>query len=227
VDWYYRVLSSERTGKPEVGYRNDAAGRVVSAWQNPWVGDIVADGPPGTAYYVARNVEPYRAFVLYTDTHLRYLVPARLRDDPRLGIFGEISAGYLLRGSRSRGRPSWFGACRCGAGRGPSGPTPCRSCWSGARPSPPGASCRGQAPGRSARGRRRRRQAATRGADQGPHRARGRHAVGASGGVAPTADQGSDRPALGSAGPAPHHPRSEVRQEAHRSPAVSSQTART
>ena len=96
VDWYYRVLSRDGTGRPEVGYHIEAADRIVPAWQNPRVGDIVADGPPGTAYYVVRNVEPYRAFVLYTDTHLRYLLPTRLRDDPRLGIFGEISAGYLL-----------------------------------------------------------------------------------------------------------------------------------
>jgi hypothetical protein len=41
-------------------------------------------------------VEPEEAFVLFTDTHLRYLLPARLRDDPRLGIFGQISDSYLL-----------------------------------------------------------------------------------------------------------------------------------
>jgi hypothetical protein len=37
-----------------------------------------------------------RAFVLFTDTHLRYLLPARLRDDPRLGVFGELSDSHLL-----------------------------------------------------------------------------------------------------------------------------------
>jgi deazaflavin-dependent oxidoreductase (nitroreductase family) len=45
---------------------------------------------------VVRHVEPNKAFVLFTDTHLRYLLPARLRDDPRLGIYGQLSAGYLL-----------------------------------------------------------------------------------------------------------------------------------
>ena len=34
--------------------------------------------------------------VLFTDTHLRYLLPARLRDNPRLGIFGELSDSFLL-----------------------------------------------------------------------------------------------------------------------------------
>jgi deazaflavin-dependent oxidoreductase (nitroreductase family) len=96
VDWYYRLLSREQAGRATVGYHVNTSDRIVSAWQNPCVGDIIADGPPGTAYYVVRHVEPNKAFVLYTDTHLRYLVSARLRDNPRLGIFGEISASYLL-----------------------------------------------------------------------------------------------------------------------------------
>jgi len=95
VDWYYRRLSRTQPGHATVGY-HAAPDRIVPAWQNPHVGDIVADGPPGTTYYVVRRVEPEEAFVLFTDTHLRYLLPARLRDDPRLGIFGQISDSYLL-----------------------------------------------------------------------------------------------------------------------------------
>ena len=95
VDWYYRRLSRTQPGHATAGY-HAAPDRIVPAWQNPHVGDIIADGPPGTAYYVVRHVEPEEAFVLFTDTHLRYLLPARLRDDPRLGIFGQISDSYLL-----------------------------------------------------------------------------------------------------------------------------------
>src|SRR5664280_1865140 len=62
VDWYYRLLSREQLGEAPVGYRVEVADRVVPAWQNPHVGDIVADGPPGTAYYVVRQVEPNKAF---------------------------------------------------------------------------------------------------------------------------------------------------------------------
>jgi glyoxylase-like metal-dependent hydrolase (beta-lactamase superfamily II) len=96
VDWYYRRLSSEQPGKAAVGYHVAADDRIVAAWQNPRVGDIIADGPPGTAYYVVRQAEPGRSFVLFTDTHLRYLLPARLRDHPQLGISGEISDSFLL-----------------------------------------------------------------------------------------------------------------------------------
>jgi len=96
VDWYYRVLSREQAGKPSVGYEVAADDRVVAAWQNPHVGDVIADGPPGTAYYVIRGLEPNRAFVLYTDTHLPHLVPAGLRENPRLGVHGVVSDSVLL-----------------------------------------------------------------------------------------------------------------------------------
>jgi hypothetical protein len=72
VDWYYRLLSRERHGKVPVGYQVEAADRTVAAWQHPRVGDLIADGPPGTAYYVVRHVEPNRAFVRFTDTHLLF-----------------------------------------------------------------------------------------------------------------------------------------------------------
>lgn len=95
VDWYYRLLSRHEPGRV-VGYHVAADDRIVAAWQNPQVGDIIVDGPPGTAYYVVRHVEPGRSFVIFTDTHLRYLLPARLRGKPRLGASGEISDSYLL-----------------------------------------------------------------------------------------------------------------------------------
>jgi hypothetical protein len=96
VDWYYRRLSGKRPGKAAAGYAVAASDRIVPEWQDPQVGDVIADGPPGTACYVVRGVDPGRSFVLGTDTHLRYLVPARLRDSSRLGIFGELSDSFLL-----------------------------------------------------------------------------------------------------------------------------------
>jgi glyoxylase-like metal-dependent hydrolase (beta-lactamase superfamily II) len=96
VDWYYRRLSHEQPGKAAVGYHVAADDRIVPAWQNPRAEDIIADGPPGTAYYVVRQAEPGKSFVLFTDTHLRYLLPAWLRGNPWLGIHGEISDSFLL-----------------------------------------------------------------------------------------------------------------------------------
>lgn len=95
VDWYYRLLSRH---EPEqaIGYHIAADDQIVAAWQDPQVGDVIADGPPGTAYYVVRHVEPERSFVIFTDTHLRFLLPARLRGNAGLGVSGEISDSYLL-----------------------------------------------------------------------------------------------------------------------------------
>jgi len=76
VDWYYRLLSREQNAEAPVGYQVVKDDEIVAAWQDLQVGDIVADGPPGTAYYVVRHVEPNKALVLFTDTHLRYLLPA-------------------------------------------------------------------------------------------------------------------------------------------------------
>ncbi len=78
VDFYYRVLSREQ-GRAPVRYQKRDTG-IVPEWQDLHVGDAILDGPPGTAYYVVRQCEPTRALVLFTDTHLPYLLPARLRD---------------------------------------------------------------------------------------------------------------------------------------------------
>ena len=96
VDWYYRRLSRGPHGRAAAGYQVAGDDRIVAAWQNPRVGDIIADGPPGTACYVVRQADPGRSLVLFTDTHLRYLVPTRLRDNPRLRISGELSDSFLL-----------------------------------------------------------------------------------------------------------------------------------
>ena len=95
VDFYYRILSREQ-GRAPVGYRVRDAERIVPAWQDLRVGDVILDGPPGTAYYAVRQIELNRSLVLFTDTHLPYLLPVRLRDDRRLGISGELSDSFVL-----------------------------------------------------------------------------------------------------------------------------------
>jgi hypothetical protein len=95
VDSYYRLLSREQ-GRAPVGYRVHNGEKIVPAWQVLRVGDVILDGPPGSACYVVRQIEPNRSLVLFTDTHLPYLLPARLRDDRRLGISGELSDSFLL-----------------------------------------------------------------------------------------------------------------------------------
>jgi hypothetical protein len=90
VGAYYRLLSREAR-RPTVGYRH-ADDQIVAAWQNLRVGDTIADGPPGTAAYVVRELTPHEHIVLFTDTHLPHLVPARWR----ARVHGEVSDTIML-----------------------------------------------------------------------------------------------------------------------------------
>jgi hypothetical protein len=90
VDLYYQVLSLERgTGRERYVHVDD---HVTEAWQDRAVGDLVMDGPPGTAYYVVRELVPERVRVLFTDTHLPYLLPARWR----AAVRGELTDVTVL-----------------------------------------------------------------------------------------------------------------------------------
>jgi hypothetical protein len=91
VDFYYRVLAREQGGEP-VRYRPRNTERIVPAWQDLRVGDAILDGPPGTACYIVRQIEPNRSLVLFTDTHLPYMLPAGLRSR----VSGELSDTLLL-----------------------------------------------------------------------------------------------------------------------------------
>lgn len=90
VDLYYRVLSRERGAVRERYDHVDD--RITRAWQDRAVGDLIMDGPPGTAYYVVRELVPARVCVLFTDTHLPCLVPARWRPAVR----GELTDVTVL-----------------------------------------------------------------------------------------------------------------------------------
>ena len=73
-----RAALSREQGRTRVRYeKRDTA--IVPEWQDLRAGDAILDGPPGTAYYVVRQSEPTRSLVLFTDTHLPYLLPSRLR----------------------------------------------------------------------------------------------------------------------------------------------------
>lgn len=90
VNAYYRLLSRDQR-RPAEGYRY-ADHEIVPQWQDLQVGDTIADGPPGTAEYVVRELVPQRHLVLYTDTHLPHLMPARWRSR----VHGEVSDATLL-----------------------------------------------------------------------------------------------------------------------------------
>jgi len=89
VDWYYRLLSRE-SGQTPVGYTyKDDESVLAGALRQ---GDVIADGPPGTACYIVQEVEPNRTLVLFTTTHLPYMLPKRLRGQVR----GMLSDAFVL-----------------------------------------------------------------------------------------------------------------------------------
>ncbi len=57
-----------------------SADEILPAFQHTAVGDIIPDGPPGSAQFEVRVVDPERVWVLYSDTHIRYLMPTFLHD---------------------------------------------------------------------------------------------------------------------------------------------------
>ena len=113
VDAYYRLLSREQRCPP-VRYERDG-GRIVPEWQGRRVGDVIPDGPAGTAFYVVRAIQTERNMVLFTNTHLPHMLPASVRGH----VSAELTVDYLLvpvapehtrmlRRMRMACRPAWF-----------------------------------------------------------------------------------------------------------------------
>jgi hypothetical protein len=72
-----------------------SANEILPAFQHTAVGDIVPDGPGGSPFFVVRAVDPERAWVLYSDTHLKYLSPTILHKT-RLASSGEFTWVFVL-----------------------------------------------------------------------------------------------------------------------------------
>ncbi len=51
------------------------ADRILPEHQRIAAGDILADGPPGTAYFEVEIAEPERVLALLSDTHLATMIP--------------------------------------------------------------------------------------------------------------------------------------------------------
>jgi len=79
-----------------------SANEILPAFQHTAVGDIVPDGPPGSAQFVVKAVDPERAWVLYSDTHIKYLTPTALHGR-RWASHGEFTWVFVLRPSGVEG----------------------------------------------------------------------------------------------------------------------------
>jgi hypothetical protein len=89
--WYRLVETVLWKAKPHT-----SADRIIPEFQQLAVGDIVPDGPPGTAFFTVATLEPQRVLALYSTTHLLFMAPASVRNNPRAGLSCEFSWVFIL-----------------------------------------------------------------------------------------------------------------------------------
>lgn len=90
-DWWYRLIDTYI-------FHVDMArvDRILPELQHLAVGDVIPDGPPGTASFTVMRLEPRRTLALYSTTHPILWLPRGLRANPRLGIHGELGWTFVL-----------------------------------------------------------------------------------------------------------------------------------
>jgi len=104
ADKYLRSLSRKEAEESGYGFREVPSDeRIIPEFQDLKEGETILDGPPGSVFFTVRLMEENRALVLYSDTHLRFMVPRSIRENPDYGIYGEFSWAFVLeeRGERS------------------------------------------------------------------------------------------------------------------------------
>lgn len=125
-DWDYlpdkimRFFVREEAEQSGYGHRDTPTStQIMSEFQDLKVGDVVLDGPPGTAFFTVAAIETHMFLVLHSNSHLRFLFPKSIRENPRIGIGGEFTWGFFLQKInethtrlllRTRGtvRPWWY-----------------------------------------------------------------------------------------------------------------------
>lgn len=96
-----RVLWSFLNSDEKTGYSirdEPSADRIIGRFQNLKVGDVILDGPPGTAFFTVAAMEKNRALAFYSNSHVRYIIPHTLRNNPNMNIQGEFSWVFILDG---------------------------------------------------------------------------------------------------------------------------------
>lgn len=96
-DRYLRSLSRKEAEESGYGFREVPSDeRIIPEFQDLKEGDTILDGPPGSVFFTVRLMEENRALVLYSDTHLRFMVPRSIRENRDYGIYGEFSWAFVL-----------------------------------------------------------------------------------------------------------------------------------
>lgn len=96
-DKFMRFFVREEAEKTGYGHRDSPTDtQVIPEFQNLKVGDVVLDGPPGTAFFTVAGLEPNKFLILHSNTHLRFLFPKSIRENPKIGIGGEFTWAFVL-----------------------------------------------------------------------------------------------------------------------------------
>lgn len=90
-NWWYRLIDTYvfHVDMPRVD-------RILPQLQHLAVGDVIPDGPPGTAHFTVTRLDPARVLSLYSTTHTTLWLPRAVRDNPRLGVHGELGWTFVL-----------------------------------------------------------------------------------------------------------------------------------
>jgi hypothetical protein len=89
--WYRLLETALWNAKPHT-----SAERIIPELQHLAVGDTVPDGPPRTASFTVAVLEPQRVLGLYSTTHILFMAPAFVRNNPRLRLYGDFSWAFIL-----------------------------------------------------------------------------------------------------------------------------------
>jgi hypothetical protein len=81
--------------QPDERWRH-SADELLPDFAQTSVGDIIPDGPPGSAFFTVMEADPERAWVLYSDSHPKYLVP-RFLHGTSMESYGEFTWVFVLR----------------------------------------------------------------------------------------------------------------------------------
>ena len=95
VDLFFRLTTPPDREQADRAWMY-SADQILPEFQQPhMVGDVVPDGPPGTAYFIVRAVEPERFLILHSTTHIRLITPAFLQGT-RWASYGEFTWNFIL-----------------------------------------------------------------------------------------------------------------------------------
>lgn len=84
ADWYkyfeaFMLPATVPGDERPQSLRPRSADTILPEFQHLAVGDIVPDGPPGSAFFTVVQVEPNRTLALLSTSHLQYISPTFLR----------------------------------------------------------------------------------------------------------------------------------------------------